>query len=126
MEAFRQAIVSLLNSGKRVILIYPVPAQGWDVPSRLSKQLFYRSDVSINGVNSEIIRKYDAEIVSFFDQLGERNDLVRVYPSKIFCETYVKDRCVSMLNNIALYYDSYHLSNAGAKLVVEEIMKIVK
>ena len=126
MEGFRQAIVSLLNSGKRVILIYPVPAQGWDVPSRLSKQLFYRSDVSINGVNSEIIRKYDAEIVSLFDQLGERNDLVRVYPSKIFCETYVKDRCVSMLNNIALYYDSYHLSNAGAKLVVEEIMKIVK
>ena len=41
------------------------------------------------------------------------------------CDSFVSGRCVGTLNGEALYYDDDHLSNAGAKLIVKEILKSI-
>ena len=125
LKAYLDAVVSLLDKGKTVILIYPIPEQGWDIPAKKAKQIMFNESSNLS-IKSEVISKRNSEIISIFNEIGARKNLFRVYPIGILCDTYVQGRCVSELNGESLYYDDDHLSNEGAKLVVKEVMKFVK
>jgi hypothetical protein len=126
LEAYVEAIQELLASGKKVILVYPVPEQGWDIPKFTARQLWFGSTLSGGvAVREEVITKRNADVVAAFDAFGKHQNLARVVPQKIFCNTYIKERCASQLGGVPFYYDDDHLSNAGAQLVVSEIMKLI-
>ena len=44
----------------------------------------------------------------------------------VFCKKILPDRCLVQFNYKPLYYDADHLSNFGAKLLVEEIINHYK
>ena len=108
-----------------MILVYPIPEQGWDIPSRLAKQLLFNSKDTIS-VKYNVVSKRNYEVINNFDGIGYRENLVRIYPMRILCNTYQEDRCISALNGAPLYYDDDHLSNVGAKLIVNEVMRQLK
>ena len=122
------SIRSMLDSGRRVVLIYPVPEMGWDVPSRLSK--IYRVNHSISPPDASTSysrflernkKAYDA-----LDAIGQHQNLIRIKPENILCNTYVKERCIAQLNGVSLYYDNNHLSDAGARLISSQIIEAVQ
>jgi len=123
LNAYKKGIYRLLSAGKRVILVYPIPEQGWDIPLRAAKLKLFGIELSQPGVRRSVIDRRYSEIVSLFDSFGENINLVRIFPTKIFCD---ENRCASNFQGVSLYYDDDHLSNAGAKLVVNEIMKSLK
>ena len=122
------SIHSMLDSGRRVVLIYPIPEMGWDVPSRLSK--IYRVNHSISPPDASTSysrflernkKAYDA-----LDAIGHHQNLIRIKPENILCNTYVKERCIAQLNGVSLYYDNNHLSDAGALLIASQIIEAVQ
>lgn len=121
LNAYSKGISKLLSAGKRVVLIYPIPEQGWDIPLLAAKANYLGSEFQKNGVKKDVIERRYSEVVSLFDSFGENKNLVRIFPTKIFCD---ENRCASSLKGVPLYYDDDHLSNEGAKLVVKEILKI--
>ncbi len=123
LNAYSKGILKLLSAGKRVVLVYPIPEQGWNIPVRATKAKLFGIELSKTSVKREVIERRYSEVVSFFDSLGENKNLVRIFPTKIFCD---ENRCASNLKGVPLYYDDDHLSNEGAKLVVNEIMKSLK
>ncbi len=64
--------------------------------------------------------------IATLDSIPDRENLIRVRPDKIFCDTFIPGRCVTQIGNEVLYYDDDHLSNKGAQLVIDEAMKFVK
>lgn len=120
LNAYSKGVLNLLGAGKRVVLIYPIPEQGWDIPNRAAKARLLGIDLSMSSVKRDVIERRYSEVVSLFDSFGENKNLVRIFPTKIFCD---ENRCASSLQGVPLYYDDDHLSNEGAKLVVKEIMK---
>ena len=124
LDAYRDTIISTLESGKKVILIYPIPEQGWDIPIKIYKEILFNGR-SLTGVTDKVTYARNAEVINTFNAIGERKNLFRIYPIEILCNTFVKGRCASELNGSPLYYDDDHLSNEGAKILVEEIMKFV-
>ena len=120
MNAYSKGVLNLLGAGKRVVLVYPIPEQGWDIPNRAAKAGLLGIDLSMSSVKRDVIERRYSEVVSLFDSFGENKNLVRIFPTKIFCD---ENRCASNLQGVPLYYDDDHLSNEGAKLVVKEIMK---
>jgi peptidoglycan/LPS O-acetylase OafA/YrhL len=123
LHAYSKGISKLLSAGKRVVLVYPIPEQGWNIPARATKAKLFGIELSKTSVKREVIERRYSEVVSLFDSLGENKNLVRIFPTKIFCD---ENRCASSLQGVPLYYDDDHLSNEGAKLVVNEIMKSLK
>ena len=72
--------------------------------------------------------KFQSRIKYFddgYDSIGINNNLIRIRADLIFCNSFEKLKCVSQINGIPLYYDDSHLSNDGARLVVNEIMKYI-
>ncbi|WP_157955171.1 acyltransferase family protein [Halomonas denitrificans] len=110
-----------LSDISNLVLVYPVPEAGWNVPKRLSALHLWEMDVNeaTLSTSSSLFAVRNSEIFSLFD--GFDFDFAKVLPSEIFCESYLEGRCVTHLNGRNLYYDSNHLSEFGARLVVEEI-----
>lgn len=126
-EDMKNEIIKSLNlivsSGRNLIIVYPIPEMGWEIPTHLARSILERGSVA----------KFDASvgIDSFFqrneaafaalDMVGGEGftgTVARVYPHEILCE----QRCLAHFNGIPLYFDDDHLSKFGADLIVPEIL----
>ncbi|WP_421704003.1 SGNH hydrolase domain-containing protein [Aliiroseovarius sp.] len=110
-----------------VVLVYPIPEAGWDVP------LF----VAQNGRHLDAPREFGTLHSRFLDrnraveELFDGLDLQRLFrvrPADLFCNTILPDRCAFTRDGVPLYYDDNHLANGtGAKmlapLIVEQVEK---
>ena len=73
----------------------------------------------------KVYKKRTKPIFEILDSIQNSN-IYRVYPHKFFCDTIIKDRCVANDAENIFYHDGDHLSLAGSKYVVDEIMKKIK
>lgn len=124
-QMYVETIKKYLNMGKKVILIYPIPAVGWDVPAISAKREFLKdSSAGVDLTTSyTAFKKMNKETTDVLDSIGKHKNLMVIRPEKIFCESYIDDRCIAQLNGKSLYTDDNHLSITGAGLVIDEIMK---
>jgi hypothetical protein len=121
--ALEQLIKVILDTNLRLFLIYPVPEIGWNI-SRLNWNHYKSSGTLLDSIS---IPKEDFEsrnrfVNNVFDSFASRKNLIRVKPSEVFCDTFVKHRCVAQHNNVPFYYDDDHLSDVGAKLIVDKFI----
>lgn len=111
----------LLLKDNIIILIYPIPEQGWDVPS-IHKNL--QNDNTISYPYEFWIKRRNSSHL-IYDKIENKN-IFKIYPENIFCNSFIKNECVGALNNSIFYMDHYHLSSEGAELVVKDILKILR
>lgn len=124
LATYRDSLQALLQTGKRMVLVYPIPEQGWDIPVVAAKALWFRATSGHPfAVRSAVYREHNAGVIAMLDSLGTPANLVRVHPDQILCNTFVKDRCATSLNGELLYSDDNHLSTAGVGLVLPAIMR---
>ena len=110
-------VAELLAAGKRVVLVYPVPEVGWDVPTTLAK--VYARGGDLITTSEERYRERSSEIAELFDAIGDHERLLRVRPEDLFCD---EGRCSVADDNSILYLDDDHLSVAGANRVVSSVL----
>jgi len=122
IERYVTGVKTLLDLGKNIILVYPVPEVGWDVPMYAAKSVIYSgSKVDVSTSYKQYLKRNEKTFAAF-DAIGAHVNLKRVYPHKVFCNTYLQERCVATLNGRSLYYDDDHLSNYGAKMLIGDII----
>jgi peptidoglycan/LPS O-acetylase OafA/YrhL len=122
LTIFREGIEDLLSRDKKVVIVYPIPEVGWRVPQTLVKKLRH-GDWTPLTTSYALYKERNRAVIEMLDSLGERDDLIRVYPDRIFCDTYVQNRCATHNDNVIFYFDSDHLSDQGARLVVAEVLE---
>lgn len=126
-ESYRKTVNDLVRAGKKVIVVYPIPEVGWDVPVlQLKKLMFNNSALEPVTTSNATFKARNKSTISAFDSIHNDDNLVRIRPDKIFCDSFIRDRCITQIDSKVLYYDDDHLSNEGAKLIVEEVMKFIK
>jgi peptidoglycan/LPS O-acetylase OafA/YrhL len=129
-RAYKESVQYLLDRGKKVILIYPVPEAGWNVPDYISKFNLINSeslsDGKIASTSFQVFKKRNKRTTRALDKIGQNRNLYRVYPEKMLCDTTQPGRCITYKDGSILYRDDDHLSNAGAKLILEEIVDKMK
>ena len=129
-KSFRNEVLELSKNNK-IILIYPIPEQGWDPNYK----------IWLNRNNNFSNNNYDEYITTSFEVYNERNKLsfelldsikndniFKVYPHKLFCNTIIKGRCLAHDDKNIFYADDDHPSPKGAEminnLIIEEIEKM--
>lgn len=129
-ERFADSIQALLDMGKKVILIYPVPETGWSVPTYISRYYMINSTQAfrpdVGSTSYKVFKERNNRSYEALDKVGQHPDLYRIYPENILCNNDVKGRCVVQKQGHALYRDDDHLSNAGAKLLVDQIIEKIR
>ncbi|MEP7221491.1 MAG: acyltransferase family protein [Novosphingobium sp.] len=122
-----RSIRLMLDAGKRVVLVYPVPEMGWSVPDQIAKSYMATrtlrpADASVSQARF-LMRNRDA--IAALDAIGEHPGLIRIRPDALLCNTFLPGRCAAMAGGQPLYVDSDHLSDTGSAMVVGQVMAAV-
>jgi hypothetical protein len=125
-KAYINSIQYLLDKGKKVILIYPVPEAGWDVPEYMSKIYFFKPDYlyekNTASTSYQVFMERNKRTIDALDRIAPSKNLYRIRPDNIFCNSKISGRCITQSAGLIFYRDDDHLSDAGAKLVLEQVV----
>lgn len=107
-----------------VVLVGPVPEVGWHVGNRNFKSMIVRGETAPDiTTSSAVFRSRNESALAILDTVAKQQRLRRVEPSTLFCDAMVPGRCVAQRAGISYYSDDDHLSQTGAAMLVEQIMK---
>ena len=127
-EAKREALAFLMNgflsTGGKVYLIQPVPEMSQDI-ARLNIKYYKENGLLLDNISvphSDFQRR-NKFVNDFFASYEGRENFVAIKPEFIFCDTYIKGRCAGQYKTVPFYYDDDHLSDVGAHLVVEQVVR---
>jgi peptidoglycan/LPS O-acetylase OafA/YrhL len=125
-ELMGRTVHDLLAAGKDVVLVYPVPEAGWDVPYYLAREIQFgiRRERPLS-TRLDVFLSRTREARAALDRIGDNPHLFRVRPSDMLCGTVLEDRCVVQQGNAPLYFDDDHLSSVGASLVARGIAGVL-
>ena len=131
-QAIKDTMLELMNDGHRVVLLYPIPEVGWNVPKKLFEDLPKEANkmktwLDRNRITTsyEVYQKRTQSSFELFDSIHHPN-LYRVYPHKLLCDNQIKGRCITHDNENIFYADDDHPSNEGAKLINNLIIDKLK
>ena len=116
-------IENFSNREIKTILIYPVPEAGEDVPNfTVKKRILGKEDFILKVPYSKFFErnKYAYQSLNLISDIKE---LIRIFPSKFFCEEIYNGDCKTIVNGRSIYYDDDHLSNFGASFIIPLIIE---
>ena len=111
-------ITSMANASRTLFLVHPVPETAINISERNARYWKYNDEIiSKIFINELDYNNRNEFVISLFDSLAEDN-IVHIRPSNLFCE---ESKCFLQRNGIPFYLDDDHLSDNGARLIVNEI-----
>jgi hypothetical protein len=126
-KLYRATIKALLDAGKKVVLIYPVPEVGWNVPKYLAKkQLHYATTKEQLSSSFTVFKQRSRNAYTQLGMLNKHENLLTIYPEKVFCNTAIQGRCMAELANKPLYFDDDHLNKLGSDMLSKEVLDQMK
>ena len=127
-NSFKKEILKLSKNNK-IILIYPIPEVGWDVPNKIwidRKKVFVNKNKFSNLTTSfEVYLNRSETSNNLLDSIDNHN-IYRVYPHKLFCNLRLEGRCVTHNDKDIFYADMDHPSKKGAEMINDLIIKEIK
>ncbi|AGF78961.1 putative acyltransferase [Desulfocapsa sulfexigens DSM 10523] len=122
-KSLTHMLESFLSTNARVILVYPIPELGWHVYSE-NLRYYVRKGEYLPELTTaySLYKQRNKYVINVFDEIKSRENLIRIKPDEIFCNTYRKNRCVGQIEGVPLYFDDDHVSEAGAQMIVDRIV----
>ncbi len=122
-DALRHTLESFRDTGLPLFLVYPVPEVGWRVGDYNFRHLIAgRAVPSVISVDYRHYARRQRFVLGQLDAV-EGNNLVRIRPAELLCDTHVRGRCVAQLEGRPFYNDDDHLANDGAAMVADLIVR---
>jgi len=124
--AIRNLIDGFLETKNQIFLVYPIPEIAWNIAKK--NWLYYREkgrildEISIPYDDYKIRNRF---VIEIFDSYSSSKNLYQIKPSNIFCDTFLPDRCVAQYKGVPFYFDDDHLSDTGAKLVIDKLLNSI-
>ena len=132
-HSIANSLQELSDYGHRLVLVYPQPEPGWNVPQQYAKLVNQRRAVDYLGwreggltTSYDRFRKRTAEAYAVYDAVtGGGDKVVRIYSEELFCNTTVVGRCLTHSRSEIYYRDDNHLSLYGARIVARDLLAVV-
>jgi peptidoglycan/LPS O-acetylase OafA/YrhL len=101
----------LTDAGKTVVLVYPIPETGYNIPSTLAKVVLHGHNPREFTRPENYYFHRQKFVFHVFDKLGPAGKIIRIHPEQRLCDG---TKCMTYADGHPLYYDDDHLSLAGA------------
>lgn len=110
------------NAGHTLVIVYPVPEQGFRVDSKLfAIRPIIQSESQLPDLSTSY-EVYNERTKSSFDVLDliVGDNIFRVYPDKLFCDEKT-ERCYASRGSQIYFGSDNHVSPLGSRLIVMEV-----
>ncbi len=132
--SFKNEVLELSKNNK-IILVYPIPEVGWHLPKKLLNLLNFETNniqlikefLTENHLNTsfEVYKNRTKSSFELLDSIQGEN-INRVYPHMVFCNTTIDNRCETHDDKNIFYADEHHPSSKGAEMINDLIMKEIE
>lgn len=115
-QQLTETVARLRAAGKSVVLVYPIPETGYNIPRALG-QLAVRGDLDTGRIAPTLTQFFDRQhaVISALDSVGLNDQGVsRVHPVEILCQA---EHCSVEISEGPLYRDDDHLNDLGTALI---------
>jgi len=112
-RGLERTVAALAHAGKNVIIVASVPEMKVSVPHALTRKHMFNLDTDIRLEFSDYLQR-QVHVFSEFDKMRRRYGAKIIYPHQMLC---ANGYCETMRDGVALYSDSNHLTEFGAKLL---------
>ena len=110
-------VSDLIGPDIELMLIYPVPEAGEDVPNyTVKRRILGENNFTLTNSYKLFVERNKYAYLAL-DLVSTTKKIVRIYPSSILCDEAPNGTCNTIFNGKSLYYDDDHLSNFGASLL---------
>ena len=118
--SFINSINKISNSNK-IIFLYPLPEVGWKVD-----RIIHKKKINLRTLSTSLDVFKDRNEISFkFLDSFKSDNIFRIFPHKLFCETVI-NRCIIHNNSDIFYHDGLHPSISGVKMINDLIIKEIE
>lgn len=121
-------LLKLSTSKIKTILVYPIPEIGCD-PFKFNmfnKRLTGKRLETLSFPVSEYDKRNKFVINNFDNFVSNNKDLIiPIRPKNLFCKHKNNKNCIIIENSMPLYLDDDHVSDIGAKLIVDDIANTI-
>ncbi|WP_158275484.1 acyltransferase family protein [Maritimibacter sp. 55A14] len=122
-DAYADFAEKLAEEGKTVVLIYPIPEAGWDVPMHLAKMVLRGMDDRPRlSIPYDAVLQRNASVIEVFDSIQQER-IIRVRSGLVFCDPGANRCFQESESNIPLYRDPDHLTHEGAEMLAAEVVR---
>jgi hypothetical protein len=112
-RGLQRTLVALRDAGKHVFVVGPIPEVGFDVPTTLARNLWFRRGFRIEPTHEAFMRRQQFVLDTLTD-LQSRFGYALIRPDHILCDDI---RCSVGTDDRPLYVDDNHLSITGARML---------
>jgi hypothetical protein len=112
-RGLERTVAALAHAGKNVIIVASVPEMKVSVPHALTRKHVFNLDTDIRLEFSDHLQR-QIHVFSELDKMQRRYGVKVIYPHQVLC---ANGYCEVMRDGVALYSDSNHLTEFGAKLL---------
>jgi len=126
-NSFKREILELSKNNK-IVLIYPIPEVGWNLPKKIfidANKFSKNTDFKYITTSFKVYKERTKSSFELLDSI-QSNNIYRVYPHTLFCDTTIKGRCITHDDENIFYVDDDHPSTKGAEMINDLIMKEIK
>ena len=128
-NSFKNEVLEISKKNK-IILIYPIPEVGLNPSKKIHNQwikLGFPKRFNIVNITTsyEVYKNRTKSSFELLDSIQDDN-IYRVYPHTLFCDTTIKDRCVTHDDKDIFYADNNHPSIKGGEMINDLIMKEIE
>ena len=122
---YKLTINNLLQNNHKVIIVYPFPEVGVSVPKYIFEKKLIKDNKNSSTYLTVSYEDYLIRTKSSFTLLNslKGKNIYRVYPHKLLCNTYIKNRCLTHYGKHIYYRDDDHPSIKGSEMISELILK---
>ena len=130
-NSFKEEVLELSKKNK-IVLIYPIPEVGWYTKKLIwlkrKNKLFKNLDLKEIDYITTSYQTYKDRTKSSFHLLDsiQGENIYRVFPHLLFCNTIIKDRCISHDKENVFYFDDIHPSVKGAEIINDLLLKEIE
>ena len=110
-----------ISKNNKVILVYPIPEVGWDVPKKMFINRIRKMKLE---TDYDLFIKRNKSSFNMLDRVSGKN-IFRVYPHKIVCNRNDNKKCISYDDNYIYYSDDNHPSVVYSGIINTEVMKVI-
>ncbi|QNI02386.1 acyltransferase [Halomonas sp. SH5A2] len=127
-QAISRTVAGLIQGGHRVILIYPIPEVGWNVPTYLARTALLKGEISPPlSTSNQVYQERSDTARANLNAIPANDSLLRIRPADLFCDSFIPGRCIAQLpDGRPLYFDDDHPNEIGARMIADDVLRSMR